>query len=202
MNYVDLIADVRAQVDVTDDEAYAWLLDRARVMNAESQWLLTEFNIPASTGGTTGQWEYELPDDLLKTEAVAVNGIPFRRATLAQMDDARARVSTRRIYSDAVDPVLTKRLLALWPPPEGSDVQIVLRYLRDVPDDRAGMPPFPLDLHSALADGAIATGLARMDERFDSAGYFEARFTDAVARLKRRRSSRVGRGGTRIRVVT
>lgn len=202
MNYVDLIAEVRAQVDVTDDQAYAWLLDRARVMNAESQWLLTEVNLPAIDGGANGEWEYQLPADLLKTEAVVINGVPFRRATLAQMDDARARSSYRRIYADAVDPVFTTRMLSLWPPPEGANVQIVLRYLRDVPDDRAGSPPFPSDLQSVLADGAIATGLARMDERFDSASYFDARFTDGVARLKRRRNSRVGRGGTRIRVIT
>ena len=201
MNYAGLIAEVRAQVDVTDDQAYAWLLDRARVLNAEAQWLLTEVSVSAVPGGATGQWEYQLPADLIKTEAVVINGIPFRRSTLAQMDDARASRSARRIYSDAVDPILQGRLLALWPPPQG-DVQIVLRYLRDVPDDRAGDPPFPEDLHQSLADGAIATGLARMDERFDSAGYFEARFTDAVARLKRRRNSRAGRGGTRIRVVS
>jgi hypothetical protein len=39
-----------------------------------------------------------------------------------------------------------------------------------------------------------------MDERFDSAGYFDARFTDATARLKLRRHGHVGRGGTPIRI--
>jgi hypothetical protein len=197
MNYAALIGEVRAQLDVTDDEAYAWLLDRARVLNAESMWLLTEVALGAPV---TAASEYQLPGDLIKTEAVVIGGVPYRRATLAQMDDARAVASARRIYSDAVDPVVQGGMLAIWPPPQ-STVQIVLRYLREVPDDRAGEPPFPVDLHSAIADGAIATGLARMDERFDSAAYFEARFTDAVARLKRRRSSRAGRGGTRIRVV-
>jgi hypothetical protein len=200
--WVDLIADVRAQIDVTDDQAYVWLLERARVMNAEASWLLTEVSIPAITGGANGEWEYQLPDDIVRTEALIINGVPFRRATLAQMDDARACSSIQPIYSDAVDPVLKSQMLAIWPPPDGTAVEIILRYLRDVADDRTGAPPFPNDLHSAIADGAIATGLARMDERFDSAGYFEARFTDATSRLKARRHSRAGRGGTRIRVVT
>jgi hypothetical protein len=49
-------------------------------------------------------------------------------------------------------------------------------------------------------EGAIAIGLARMDERFDSAGYFDERFVNAVGRLKRRRNGHVGRGATKIRV--
>jgi hypothetical protein len=49
-------------------------------------------------------------------------------------------------------------------------------------------------------EGAIAMGLARMDERFDSAGYFDERFVNAVGRLKRRRHGHVGRGATKIRV--
>jgi hypothetical protein len=40
-----------------------------------------------------------------------------------------------------------------------------------------------------------------MDERFDSAGYFDARFQTAVLRLKRRRHGHVGRGAVGIRVV-
>jgi hypothetical protein len=79
---------------------------------------------------------------------------------------------------------------------------VIVRFLGDVPDDRAGSPPFPSDLQGVLADGAIAVGLARMDERFDSAGYFDAKFADAIQRLKRRRHSHVGRGGTPIRMVT
>jgi hypothetical protein len=43
--------------------------------------------------------------------------------------------------------------------------------------------------------------MARMDERFDSAGYFDSRFATAVDRLKRRRHGRGGRGATSIRVV-
>lgn len=190
-----LIAEVQAQIAVSDDVAYDWLLDCARVMNAEAAWLLTETTLP----GVTGQQEYPLPDDCVSTEAVVVNGRPYHRGTLGGMDEARAYNGTRAIYTDAVD-TSGESLLALWPVVTGG-AQIVLRYIAEVPDDRAGSPPFPADFHQNLADAGIARGLARLDERFDSAGYFDARFTDAVQRLKRRRHGHVGRGGTPIRIV-
>jgi hypothetical protein len=190
-----LIGEVQAQIDVDAAQAYAWLLDRARVMNAEAAWLLTE----APMIGVTGQIEYPLPDDLVRTEAVAVEGYPYARSTLSQLDVAKASRSSRRIYADGVD-ATGSSLISVFPAPSGG-ADITLRYLRDVPDDITGSPPFPDDLHEPLVDGAIAVGLARMDERFDSAGYFDARFVDAIARLRRRRNSHIGRGGTPIRIV-
>jgi hypothetical protein len=195
MTWADLIAEVRAQIDVTSDQAYAWLLDRARVMNAEAMWLLRELPLVA----VTGELEYPLPPDCIKTEAVTVNGYPYRRSTLPALDIAQATHVTRRpIYTDGVDAIGTP-LLTLYPPPT-TGAQITLRYLADVTDDPSGSPPFPADIHRGLSDGAIAMGLARMDERFDSAGYFDARFTDATQRLRKRRNTHVGRGGVPIPV--
>jgi hypothetical protein len=194
--WAELIAEVQAQIDVDLTQAYAWLLDRARVMNAEAAWLLAE----APLIGVDGQVEYPLPDDLVRTEAVAVNGYPYARSTLSQLDVAKQVSSTQPIYADGVD-ATGSSLISIWPAPTtGAD--ITLRYLRDVADDQNGSPPFPDDLHQPLAEGAIAVGLARMDERFDSAGYFDARFTDGVQRLRKRRNTHIGRGGTPIRIVT
>jgi hypothetical protein len=195
MTYADLVAEVRAQIDVSDAQAYAWLLDRARVLNAEAGWLLAEATVPA----VTGQLEYDLPDDCVRTEAITIGGLPYRRRTLTQMDEARASYSPALVYSDAAETM--DRVLAINPPPS-TGAQIVLRYLADVPDSGlAGVPPFPSDIVPVLVDGAIGQGLARMDERFDSAGYFEARFVDGVARLKRRRSGRAGRGPIPVRIM-
>ena len=196
MTWADLIAAVRAQIDVSDDQAYAWCLDRARVLNGESGWLTTEQATTASVE------EMPMPSDLVVLEAVTVSGYPYRRSTPSQMDIARASSSSRRIYAEIFPPTGdTARALRIWPnPPTGAE--IVLRYLADVADDRGGSPPFPSDIQGIIADGAIAVGLARMDERFDSAGYFDAKFADAIQRLKRRRHSHVGRGGTPIRLVT
>jgi hypothetical protein len=160
----DLIAEVRAQIDVEDDQALDWLLDRARVMNAASGWLLREATIPVTTAAV----EYALPQDCVRTEALTLGGLVFQRSTLGSGD-------------------------------------LTLRYLADVPvpaTPASESPPFPADVHGGLSDGAIGIGLARMDERFDSASYFDARFTDATGRLKLRRHGHMGRGGTPIRIVS
>ena len=193
MTWADLIAEVRAQIDVDDDQAYEWLLDRARVMNAAAAWLLKEYALTLTQGTT----EYPLPDDAVRTEALIVGGRPYARSTLTQMDQARYGSSTKPIYADGVDGQ-GANLLALWPSASGD---AILRYLSDVPDDRTGSPPFPEDVHRGLSDGAIGIGLARMDERFDGAGYFDARFADATARLRTRRHGHVGRGGVPIRIT-
>jgi hypothetical protein len=193
--WTELVAEVRAQIDVSDDQAYRWLLDRARAMNAASGWLLREVTFPA----VTDQQEYPLPADTIRTEAVIVNGRPYQRSTLSQMDISRAAHSARGSYTDGVD-AQGLSLIAIWPP-ASTGAGVVLRYVFDVPDERTGSPPFPDDVHSGLSDGAIAVGLARMDERFDSAGYFDARFQDATSRLRLRRNSHVGRGGVPIRLA-
>jgi hypothetical protein len=196
MTWDELVAEVRAQIDVDVTKALAWLLDRARVLNAEAAWLLSETQIPA----VTGTQEYALPTDLLRTEAVLVGGIPYRRRTLSQMDEARAYSNPAPIYADAAE--TADRVFAINPPP-GTGATIVMRYLADIPvptNTATESPPFPPDITPILADGAIGQGLARMDERFDSAGYFDARFVDGIQRLRRRRNSRAGRGGTPIRI--
>src|SRR3954464_6185542 len=147
-----LIGEVQAQIDVTGDQAYAWLLDRARVMNAEAAWLLTE----APLIGVNGQVEYPLPDDLGRAEPVAVDGSPYARSTLSQLDVAKASRSPRRIYADGVDSTGSS-LISVFPAPSGG-ADITLRYLGDVPDELTASPPFPDALHEPLVDGAIAVG--------------------------------------------
>jgi hypothetical protein len=191
--YADLVIEVRAQIDVSDAVAYGWLLERARVLNAEAAWLLAEAQIPA----VTGQGEYALPSDCVRTEAVRrCPDLPAR--TLTQISRRVACGSPRPVYSDAAE--TDDRVFAISPPPTTGNT-ITLRYLADVPDEGpTGVPPFPPDITPVLVDGAIGQGLARMDERFDSAAYFEARFTDGIARLRRRRAGRAGRGPIPIRV--
>src|SRR6185369_3326233 len=175
MTWADLIAAVRAQIDVTDDEAYGWLLDRARVMNVESDWLLDAIEVMSTAASST----YALPADTVKVEAVTVAGYPYRRSTLSQLDVAKASASIRCLYADTSDLTTGFPAVELWPPIGLDGTAIDIRRLQDVPDNRSGSPPFPTDLHNALADGAIGMGMARLDERFDSAAYFDARFSDA-----------------------
>lgn len=195
MTWADLIAEVRAQIDVSDDQALEWLLDRARVMNLTAGWLLRELQLPVDLSTQ----EYPLPDEALRVEAASIGGRPYQRSTLSQMDAARYGAGTKPIYADGVNEA-GGSLVSIWPPATGS---LLLRYIADVTDPsnrNAESPPFPEDVHRGLSDGAIAIGLARIDERFDSAAYFEARFADASQRLRLRRHGHVGRGGTPIRI--
>lgn len=193
--YVDLIAEVRAQIDVDDNQAFAWLLDRSRLLNAEASWLLQQDEI-----ALTGARYYPLPADAIWIEAVLISSIPYQRSTMHALD-ARWNSTgswSYGVYADGADSQGTP-LIQIHPAPVGGTASV--RYVADVPDDRTLSPPFPADFDEALVDGAVAIGLARMDERFDSAGYFDERFANAITRLKRRRHGHIGRGATSIRVV-
>lgn len=198
-SYAQLAEEVRAQVDVDSDQALAWLLDRSRVLNAETAWSLVTLTIVAKDG----QRAYPQPEDTLWIEAIIVGGVPYQRSTMHAMD---ARLSgdtwnTLGVYTDYVDTADAPGVpMFRIDPPPSQGVEVEVRYVRDLADDLVD-PPFPSDFDQVLVDGAIATGLARMDERFDSAGYFDARFASAIARLRRRRHGRVGRGAVGIRIV-
>lgn len=195
MTWDELVAEVRAQIDVSSDQALEWLLDCARRMNANAGWLLREAEIALTVDVT----EYATPTGAVRMEALTVGGRPYARSTLGAMDQARYGHGTKTIYADGVNED-GDALISIWPPASGTGI---LRFLADVPEPTntaTETPPFPADVHRGLSDGAIGIGLARMDERFDSAGYFSARFDDATARLRARRHSHVGRGGTPIRI--
>lgn len=192
--YADLIVEVRAQIDASDDVIFGWLLDRSRVLNAESSWLLRTAVIPIENARYA-----DLPVDAVWIEAVTINGVPYQRSTMHALDGWYASVSSPPcgLYADGAN-ADADPLLQIYPQSTGD---LTIRYVGDVADDRTKPAPFPADFDEALVEGAIAVGLARMDERFDSAGYFDERFVNAVARLKRRRGGHVGRGATKIRVL-
>jgi hypothetical protein len=199
MTWADLVAAVRAQIDVSDEQAYQWCLERARVLNAEAGWLATEQAFTVALDGHRRVRDARRP----RQHGSGDGGrLPYKRSTPSQMDFARSCGSPAPDLRGDLRAGRQRRARSeIWPPLSAGS-EVALRYLADVVDDRALEPPFPSDLQSIIADGAIAIGLARMDERFDSAGYFDAKFADGIQRLKRRRHSHVGRGGTPIRLVT
>jgi hypothetical protein len=192
--YADLIVEVRAQIDASDDVIYGWLLDRSRVLNAEASWLLK--TAPVVADGVSRA--YPLPPDCVWVEAVTLGMAPYQRSTMHALDGwyATGQQPPFGLYADGADDA-GQPLLQICPDTAGA---FTVRYVGDVVDDRTLPAPFPADFDAALVEGAIAIGLARMDERFDSAGYFDERFVNAIARLKRRRHGHIGRGATKIRV--
>ena len=199
-SYAELITEVRAQVDVDPIQAKAWLLDRARVLNAEAGWNLRDEPAPAVEN--SDQRLFWPPADFVWLEAVIVDGNPYARSTPRAMDERmRDPGGTRRgIYAIAFEHSSSPPETVLRIDPPSTADTILVRYVAPI-DAEDPFHPFPPDFDAALVEGAIAIGLARMDERFDSAGYFDARFVDAVSRLRRRRHGRIGRGATAIRVA-
>jgi hypothetical protein len=191
--YADLIVEVRAQIDASDDVIFGWLMDRSRVLNAEASWLLKTAAVAID-----GSRSYPLPADCIWVEAVLLGSAPYQRSTMHQLDAiyAGAGAPPVGVYADGAD-AAGAPLLQIYPDTTG---ELTVRYIGDVPELRTLPAPFPADFDAALVEGAIAIGLARMDERFDSAGYFDERFVNAIGRLKRRRHGHIGRGATKIRV--
>jgi hypothetical protein len=192
--YADLIVEVRAQIDASDDVIFGWLMDRSRVLNAEAAWLLKTATVTADGASRA----YPLPARRDLDRGGHLGTTPYQRSTMHALDGwyATGIASPVGLYADGADEQGTP-LLQIYPDVAGD---LSVRYVGDVPENRAAPSPFPPDFDEALVEGAIAIGLARMDERFDSAGYFDERFVNAVGRLKRRRNGHVGRGATKIRV--
>lgn len=209
--YEDLIREVRRQIAVDADQAWAWLLDRSRVLNAEANWLVLD-GVPLApmdppTAVEYGRfWGSGDETEIIWVEALwAGTGLTptlvYQRSTPHAMD-ARVRGwtgNTLPIYCSA--PRDSSGLVTIEVNPASDQDTLYARIVYDVVDDRTGIPPFPTDFDQALVDGAVAMGLARMDERMDSASYFDSRFATAIGRLRRRRHGRVGRGPVPIRVV-
>ena len=200
--YNDLVAQVVAQIDIDDTLAHAWLIDRSRLLNAEAAWNVATDEIAA----TTDSYAYALGSDVLFVEAVLVGpagmATPYQRATMHQLDARHSGQTENRspIYAENPEPFAPGAVFEIQLDPNPTDAtRIEVRYVAELPDGLIN-PPFPADFDSSLVDGAIALGLARMDERMDSAGYFEQRFLGAIPRLRRRRHGRIGRGAVSIRV--
>lgn len=94
----------------------------------------------------------------------------------------------------------------IWPAP--TEAGLVIQALVTQVDatalaDSAGSTPaLPADLHRKIfVHGAVALGLTLVEGRDDLAASHEQRKVDGIAALKKRASSRIGSGPTRIRMV-
>jgi hypothetical protein len=80
--YADLIVEVRAQIDASDDVIFGWLMDRSRVLNAEAAWLLKTAVV------TDGRSFARLPAARRRD---LDRGGHARRHAVSALHDARAR---------------------------------------------------------------------------------------------------------------
>ncbi len=184
--------------DVSDAQVQQWLLSRARTLNAEAKWMVA----PATIGTTVvGQGTYAVSDDLVDLEALFVDGQPYELTSQTQMDQLKAgRLSTR---DRAFAPSWTNEgvpSVILWPVPDTAGLPITCRQVVTYPEPNwaTESPRFPRDFDEALINGAVARGLALLDERIADADRFEVLFQAAIPKLRLRRNSRIGKGSIRI----
>lgn len=190
--------------DLADAKADEILNDRYRVLVARARWRLATIDLGATV---TGQVAYALPDEVVDLEQLSVGSIPYTRVGYRTLAEVRAglrgviRLSGEGLFAPAFGSDGTDQI-ELYPAPSEDGAEITgLAALEPATLVADGdTPAIPVDLHDRIVDGAVAVGLALMDERLPEADRFEGRFEDGVTQLARRKNSRVGGGVVRIQV--
>jgi hypothetical protein len=187
--------------DVSRTTALSWLQDRYLRAVRKAEWTKAEVSLGSTVAD---QAEYPLPESALVVKDVLVDGRPYTRVgpdRLAQLKFqaySRDWVFAPDWTSSAVEQI------ELYPVPveDGLDITaVVVQEPTALDDTDASVPVIPTEFHNTvLVDGAIATGLARIDERLNEADRYEQGWEAAVNEMKRLKTSRVGSGPVRFQV--
>jgi hypothetical protein len=201
-----IVTRVKSTVGATTDaDARAWVLDAARRLNGETQYL----TISASLGVTVaGQAEYSLPADIVDLAAVRVGTVVYSKASpndiwgLEDTGNPATLVGNGGLFAPAWSSTGVPKI-ELYPVPTAAGTVIEGRQVITIPEPTVWAtedPPLPSDFDTALWHGAVASGLAEKDEDLAAAEWHENRFAAAANRLQRRKNSRIGSGAVRMRV--
>jgi hypothetical protein len=197
-----LIDAVRTEggFDVSPEQAKAWILQRYKAMVARAGWRMATVDVAMSVAGES---QYTLSDDLVDVRRVLVGGTPYDLISAEEMFDLKSgrrfKTGVGGLFAPAWDADAGK-FVEVYPAPDTDGEAISALAAVEPPDiETMESPDIPVDLHEYLVDGAIAVGLARIDERLPEADRFEQRFEDGVEKLRRRRNTRVGSGPQAIR---
>jgi hypothetical protein len=202
--WADIVTAVKTAVgDTTDATARGWVLEAARNLNAEAQFLTA----PVTVGTTVAdQAEYSLGDTLVDLAAVRVGTTVYDRASANDIWALEQGTLSLSGSGGVFAPAFTSTgspKISLWPVPSEAGLAVEGREVIEIPapaDWATEDPPLPKDFDKAIRHGAIATGLALSSEQLQEAEWHEARYTEAARRLERRRNSRIGSGGVCIRL--
>ncbi len=200
--WADIVTDVKQTVGTTSDaDAKRWIIDAARRLNSEAEYLTAPVNIGPTVAG---QSDYPL-GQVIDLAALRVGSTVYQRVSSNDMWSLEAGTADVQgesaffaaDYSSTGDP-----LVQLFPTPQTAGLAVEGRMVIRIadPDWVAGDPPLPEDFDTAIVHGAVATGLARADENLADAQWHEERFVAAALRLRRRKNSRVGSGPVRMQV--
>lgn len=204
--WADLETRVRATVGgSTSAEARAWLLDAARRLNSEAQFLTVSTSLGATVAG---QSEYTLDAEIVDLAAVRVGTVVYDRAgpndiwALEDTNNPATLDGPGGLFAPAWTATGLPKI-ELYPVPTADGSVIEGRQVITIPapsDWTVDDPPIPNDMDTALWHGAVAQGLAQKDEQLGESEWHETRFVAAAQRLQRRKNSRIGSGAVRLRV--
>lgn len=171
-----------------------------RQMVGDAEWLRVE-----RTLGTTvlNQDIYDLADDVVQVSRIAVNGNDrWKIVDAEELVDLKwsggvGLFGAPGVAAVVYDEASSKQKLQLWPAPAsaGYSIQALCSILPpDLTTSPDTTPLVPVDVHEAIADGAIGLGRLRIDEREDLAQPFLQKFQAAVGKLVKRRRGRLQPG--------
>jgi hypothetical protein len=196
-----------AASDTSAATVLGWINESYRQMVAAAEWLRA-----LRTIGTTvaNQELYDLADDVVQVSRVAVNGndrwkiVDVEELLDLKLSGGSGLFGAPGVVAQVYDEASLKQKLQLWPAPTtaGYSIQALCSLLpADLTTSPDTTPAIPVDLHEALADGAIGLGRLRVDERADLAQPYLEKFQAAVGMLVKRRRSRLQSGAWQASVV-
>lgn len=209
----DMIAAVRDQggfdttsLATSQTVILSWLNARYRELAAESGFIKGVRNIGPTVAG---QKEYALPDSIVRVTRLRVGtSRPFAPMVLDDLWELHAGQATLESGTDGAFAgswdAEGVESVTIYPEPSADDAGLTIETVCVVlptPLAAGGTgPDVPEDFHESIVDGAIAMGLLRDDGSAALAQPFEERFQAAIVRLKKRATSRVGKGPVQARV--
>lgn len=214
MLFEEIVAAVRDQggLDASDQVRGAWVNEVHRTACAKSKWLMQSLVLGVTVAGTAA---YSIPADVAEVDGLYLDGAEgpsdYRRVGTTDLWDLRAGRSFLTgsggvfapQYSGAASgaSAAATKQVELYPAPVESGVDIVVLAAM-IPEALVNgeEPSIPVDMHGDLLDGAISLGIARLDERLDSASAYAAKFAQMVDELGRRKNRRVGGEPQRIKL--
>lgn len=209
MKYEEIIARVKSEggFDVDDPTVGGWVNQLHKEAVAAAQWMEAEIDLATTAEGVAA---YDVPDNVADLASLWLEpgGKPgdweiVGRTALRALKGGRSflrgsgGVFARAFTADGTHQV------ELFPVPAGETAGLAIKAdVALIPGDmKAGdTPVIPADMHGRLLEGSIAIGLARIDERPDSAQVFQQRMAEMAEMLRRRKNSRIGSEPTRISV--
>lgn len=189
----------------------SWLNARYRELAAESGFIRGVRNLGPTVAG---QREYDLPDSVVRVVRLRVGSLrPFAPM---QVDDLWLLHTGAATLESGLDGAFAPtwsdegvEKVMIYPEPSAEEDQslgvdeeieavcVMLPTALATGDTGPGVPD---DFHEAIVDGAISMGLLRDDGSAAMAQAFEEKFQAAIVRLKKRATSRVGKGPVQARV--